>query len=184
MPKIVAISGSPTLQSRTSRLVSEIQIRIAQETGASARMIDIAEIAPELTVRSRADASALLIEALRDVERTDLLIVGSPVYNGSYTGLFKAFIDLVDYKSLIGVPVALLATGGTDRHAMVIDHQFRPLFGFFNAQVLPTGVFVSDSAYRDGRIQDALLQRRLSHLVREGVAALRARSRVRNSSLA
>ncbi|MCB8821234.1 NAD(P)H-dependent oxidoreductase [Microvirga rosea] len=182
MSHIVAISGSPTLHSRTGRLVSDLLSRVAQETGGSARLIDIAELVSDLAIRSRADASSLLLDALHDVEQADLLIVGSPVYNGSYTGLFKHFIDLINYKSLLRVPVALIATGGSDRHAMVIDHQLRPLFGFFNAQVLPTGVFVSDSAYRDGYIRDPLLQERLSQLVQESVNALQTGVRIRDLS--
>lgn len=85
-------------------------------------------------------------------------------------------MDLVDYKSLAGVPVALLATGGSDRHALVIDHQLRPLFGFFTAHTLPTGVFLSEISFVDGRIEDPALQARLSALVQEGVEALRARA--------
>lgn len=176
MPHIVAISGSPTLRSRTRSLVTEIQRRIVQETGAGAGLVDIAELVPSLMVRTREQASPSLEDALASVERADLLVVASPVYKGSYTGLFKHFMDLVDYKSLAGVPVALLATGGSDRHALVIDHQLRPLFGFFNAQTLPTGVFLSDASFVDGRIEDPALQRRLSVLVREATDAVRLRA--------
>ena len=176
MLKIVAVSGSPTPRSRTRSLVEEVLVRIAQETGGSTVMVDIAELVPSLMVRSREEASPLLGQALRSVEDADLLVVGSPVYKGSYTGLFKHFMDLIEYKSLAGMPVALLATGGSDRHALVIDHQLRPLFGFFNAQTLPTGIFVSDGSFVDGRIEDPALLKRLSSLVHEGVEALRLRA--------
>jgi Predicted flavoprotein len=176
MPHIVAISGSPVLRSRTRSLVTEIQRKIVQETGAGAGLVDIAELVPSLMVRSREQASPALEEALSSVERADLLVVASPVYKASYTGLFKHFMDLVDYKSLAGVPVALLATGGSDRHSLVIDHQLRPLFGFFNAQTLPTGVFLTDASFVDGRIEDPALQRRLSVLVREAADAIRLRA--------
>lgn len=180
MPKIVAIVGSPTPHSRTRSLIAGIQERIAHEACATARLVDIAELVPCLGVRSREDASPALEEALRAVEQADLLLVGSPVYKGSYTGLFKHFIDLVDYKSLAGVPVALLAIGGSDRHALVIDHQLRPLFGFFNAQTLPTGVFLSERSYVGSRIDDPALQQRLSALVRESVDAVRIRAAARS----
>jgi len=179
MLKIVAIAGSPTPRSRTRSLVAETQEQIVHETAAAGYLVDIAELVPSLMVRSREEASPVLEEALRTVEQADLLLVGSPVYKGSYTGLFKHFIDLVDYKSLAGVPVALLAMGGSDRHALVIDHQLRPLFGFFNAHTLPTGVFVSERSYVGGRIDDAALQQRLSTLVRESVDAVRIRAATR-----
>jgi FMN reductase len=176
MPKIVAVVGSPTPHSRTRSLAVGIQVRIARESGGAARLVDIAELVPNLMVRSREEVSPSLEEALSAVEKADLLLVASPVYKGSYTGLFKHFIDLVDYKSLAGVPVALLAMGGSDRHALVIDHQLRPLFGFFNAHTLPTGVFVSEHSYADGHIEDPALQQRLSALVRESVDAVRLRA--------
>jgi FMN reductase len=179
MPEIVAVVGSPTPYSRTRSLVTEIQGRIVSETGAKARLVDIAELVPYLMVRSREETSPFLEEALRAVEQADLLLIGTPVYKGSYTGLFKHFIDLIDYKSLTGVPVALLAMGGSDRHALVIDHQLRPLFGFFNAQTLPTGVFVSERSYTSGCISDPVLQNRISTLVRESVDAVKIRATIR-----
>jgi FMN reductase len=179
MPEIVAIVGSPTPHSRTRNLVTELQGRIVSETGAFARLVDIAELVPYLMVRSREETSPILEEALRAVEQADLLLIGTPVYKGSYTGLFKHFVDLVDYRSLAGVPVALLAMGGSDRHALVIDHQLRPLFGFFNAQTLPTGVFVSEGSYTGGCISDPMLQNRISTLVRESVDAIKIRATIR-----
>ena len=179
MPEIVAVVGSPTPHSRTRSLVTEILGRIVSETGAAARLVDIAELVPNLMVGSRNEASPILEEALRAVEQADLLLIGTPVYKGSYTGLFKHFIDLVDYKSLAGVPVALLAMGGSDRHALVIDHQLRPLFGFFNAQTLPTGVFVSERSYSGGCINDPVLQNRIATLVRESIDAVKIRAAIR-----
>lgn len=154
-------------------------MRIAKETGGNTALVDIAELTPVLSISSRKDAEDDLESALRLVEEADLLVVGSPVYKGSYTGLFKHFMDLIDYKALSGIPVALLAVGGSERHSLVIDHQLRPLFSFFNAHTLPTGVFVSESSLVNGRFDDAALQSRLSALVGEGVEALRARGLTR-----
>lgn len=180
MPKLIAIAGSPARNSRTRSLVVSVMDSIAQQAGGSSRVIDIADLVESLAVRSRDEASPHLACALRAVEEADLLIVGSPVYKGSYTGLFKHFMDLVDYKGLAGMPVALLAIGGSDRHALVIDHQLRPLFSFFNAHTLPTGVFVSDRSFVDGRITDPAIRERLSILVQEGSEALRLRAFTRN----
>ncbi|MFQ2466534.1 NAD(P)H-dependent oxidoreductase [Aeromonas caviae] len=58
-------------------------------------------------------------------------MVATPVFRGSYTGLFKRFFDLIGQDTLTDKPVLLAATGGSQRHALVIDHQIRPLFSFF-----------------------------------------------------
>ncbi|BCJ90438.1 FMN reductase [Terrihabitans soli] len=172
-PQIVGISGNLASPSRTLSLVVSTAERIARESGGEARVLDISDLWGLGEIRSRAGAPPAVEAALKAVEQADLLVVGSPVYKGSYTGLFKHFIDFIDYRSLIGTPVALLATGGSDRHALVIEHQLRPLFGFFQAQVLGTGIFLTEKDFSDGEITDAVLKARFDQLVREGVDALR-----------
>ena len=44
----------------------------------------------------------------------------------------------------------LAATGGGEKHALVIEHQLRPLFGFFEAITLPTGVYASGADFAEG----------------------------------
>ena len=58
----------------------------------------------------------------------DGVIVVTPVFNGSYSGLFKLFFDVLDEDALRGRPVLLAATGGTARHSLVIEHAMLPLF--------------------------------------------------------
>jgi FMN reductase len=168
----VGLSGSPCAPSRTRSIVKAVLDRIASKARVEARLIDLADLVPDLGVASRADASPCVEEALRAIESADLLIVGSPVYKGSYTGLLKHLIDLVNYPALLGAPVGLLACGGSDRHALVIEHQMRPLFGFFGAKTLPTGVFMTDKTVVDGWVVDAACAARLDQLIAEAVHEL------------
>lgn len=177
-PQIVGISGNLASPSRTLSLVAVTADRIAREAGGTARVLDISDLYGLGETRSRAGAPPAVEAALKAVEQADLLVIGSPVYKGSYTGLFKHFIDFIDYRSLIGTPVALLATGGSDRHALVIEHQLRPLFAFFQAQVLGTGIFLTEHDFSDGEITDAVLKARFDQLVRESVEALQRQSKV------
>ena len=72
---------------------------------------------------------------------------------------FRLF-DLIGLETLIGTPVLLAATGGSDRHALVIEHQLRPLFAFFQSLTLPVGVYATESDFADYRIaSDALTAR-------------------------
>ena len=71
-----------------------------------------------------------LAEVIAGVEASDGIIAVSPVFSASYSGLFKSFIDVLDPKSLDGKAVLLAATGGTDRHQMVLDYAMRPLFSY------------------------------------------------------
>lgn len=173
--RIVGLNGSLSATSRTRALLVDIVQRIAERSGAVHEILDAAALAPELFGTGARDAVGPVARAALDVfETADLLVVASPVYKGSYSGVFKHFIDFVDYKALIGRPVALIATGGSDRHALVVEHQLRPLFGFFQARTLPTGLFVSDRDQAGGNITDPLLLERLDTLVAEAVGELPA----------
>lgn len=86
-------------------------------------------------------AGPRLAEVIAGVEASDGLIAVSPVFSASYSGLFKSFIDVLDPKSLDGKAVLLGATGGTDRHQMVLDYAMRPLFNYLRTRITPTGVF-------------------------------------------
>ncbi|PNH84028.1 FMN reductase [Arthrobacter sp. AFG20] len=82
-----------------------------------------------------------LAEVIAGVEASDGIIAVSPVFSASYSGLFKSFIDVLDPKSLDGKAALLAATGGTDRHQMVLDHAMRPLFSYLRTRTAATAVF-------------------------------------------
>jgi len=182
--KIVGLSGGLSAPSRTLSVVGHAVERIRQALAraslpARSDLVDIAALPGIGSLRSRADIGAPEEAAFRAVETADLLVVGSPVYKGSYSGLFKHFIDFVDYRSLAGVPVALLATGGSERHALAIEHQLRPLFAVFQAHPLATGLFLSDREVVDGEIVPGPAADRFERLVEEAVQALAARQHAR-----
>lgn len=172
MLTVVGLSGSPSSPSRTRLIVQAVMDRIAAQAGVQSRLIDLAELVPDLGIGTRAEASARVEDALQAIEGASLLLVGSPVYKGSYTGLLKHLIDLVNYPALLGTPVGLLACGGSDRHALVIEHQLRPLFAFFGAKTLATGVFMTDKTIQNGWVDEASCSARLDQLIAEAVHEL------------
>ena len=87
--------------------------------------------------------NAQLGDALRAVERADALIVVSPIFSASYSGLFKSFFDLIDPAALTGTPVLIAATGGSARHSLALEHALRPLFSYLHATVVPTAVYAA-----------------------------------------
>ena len=84
-----------------------------------------------------------LTELREQVAAADGLIVVTPVFNGSYSGLFKMFFDALDKDALTGTPVLIAATAGSARHSLVLDHAMRPLFAYLRAVVVPTGIFAA-----------------------------------------
>jgi FMN reductase len=164
-PRFAAFAGSWSQPSKTRRLVEEIAARAIDTFGGSAHVFDVGDLGPEFgTLRQlQHGPHSRHLEAFLSA---DALIVASPVYKGSYTGLFKHFIDLIDPAELAGKPVLLAATGGGQRHALVIEHQLRPIFGFFEAQTLATGVYAASADFLDDGLAPELSQR-LDRAVRQ-----------------
>lgn len=142
---IVAVSGGLNSPSKTESLVQAILDELAEATQINVHFIKLSEIGPLLGgAIYRNQLPQRVQDDLATVEAADALIVGTPVYRASFTGLFKHFFDFVEQTALVDVPVLLAASGGSDRHALVLEHQLRPLFSFFQAQTLPIGVYATD----------------------------------------
>jgi FMN reductase len=91
-----------------------------------------------------------LEHAIAAVTGADALIAVTPTFNASYSGLFKSFVDLLEPGSLDDVPVLIGATGGSERHSLVLDHALRPLFAYLHAVVLPNGVYAAAADWGSG----------------------------------
>lgn len=173
--RVVAVSGSLHAPSKTTALVNEILASYGRGIGVDAHLIAVSEIGPDFAGALRRDQlPASVEEELQRIESADLLIVASPVYRASFTGLFKHLFDFVGQYALVDKPVLLAATGGSDRHALIIEHQFRPLFGFFQALTLPIGVYANDSDFTDGAVSSLELHERIDLAVARSLPLIRS----------
>jgi len=146
--RIVAFSGNTHRPSKSRALAELISRRIQSHIKASLQQYDILDVTPGLgAALSREELTPEALKVVEAVENADVLVVSTPVYKGSYTGLFKHFFDFVDMSALVGKPVVIAATGGGSRHALVVEHQLRPLFGFFSALTIPTSVYAEDKSF-------------------------------------
>ena len=149
MAQVVGFSGSPSRPSKTRALVTSVAEAIGDQIAADARVFDLLDLGPSWAMASRLDDLDMTARAAVDsVLGADVLIVGSPVYKAAYAGMFKHFFDLLPPDSLAGKLVCLTATGGSERHALVIEQHMRPLFSFFCSVTLPTGIFATDKDFQ------------------------------------
>lgn len=110
--------------------------------GVSVDVVELRDLAVEIANNFVTGyAAPRLAEVIAGVEAADGIIAVSPVFSASYSGLFKSFIDVLNPKALDGKAVLLGATGGTDRHQMVLEHAMRPLFSYLRTRMTATGVF-------------------------------------------
>ena len=112
--------------------------------------------------------SPALQEAIDAVLGADGLIAVGPIFNASYSGLFKLFFDVVERDALAGTPVLVAATGGTARHSLALEHAFRPLFAYLGAAIVPTAVYAASEDWgRAGMPADATLVERIDRAAGE-----------------
>lgn len=150
--QVVVVNGSPSERSKTMGLADLVTSTLANLIETEIRRIDVFRLGPTFTgAVIREDVSPEVERQIRAAETADILIVATPVYRASYPGIFKHFFDLVEQYALANKPVILVATGGSDRHALVIEHELRPLFAFFQAATIPVG-FYANSGDFDGTL--------------------------------
>lgn len=180
---IVAVVGNPGARSRTKVLadaiVETLSRALEQHTALRLQVLEIAHLAPHIgAALTPAQLSPEGAAAVRAIETADLIVAVTPVYKGSYSGLFKHLFDLVDHEALVGRPVLLAANGGSHRHALVVDHQLRPLFAFFRALAVPSAVYAAEADYAGYAIEAGPLQERIDEAVAQAVTLVLARSAV------
>lgn len=165
---IVAVTGGLWSPSKTTTLTRAIADAVAEKTNGIVHLVELGPIAQEVgTALTRGAAPPALSTALDRVERADILIAATPVFRGTFSGHFKHFFDLIAQDSLRGKPVVVAASGGGDRHCLVIEYALRPLFGFFQAFTVPTGVYASESDFSNGHVVNPVVLARIASAANE-----------------
>jgi FMN reductase len=177
--KVVAVSGNLGAPSRTLALTDSILQAVAKLAVIEVQVLELGSVGPLLgQALSRKHLGPEGEAIFASIERADLLVVASPVYRATYTGLFKHLFDLVGQDALVEVPVILAATGGSERHALVLEHQLRPLFSFFRAHTIPTGVYATDADFDNYRLKNSQVGERINDAARQAVSLLQSKPAV------
>lgn len=163
--KLLAISGSPSSPSKTVLALSVALARGAEHDDVHTDLLDLRE--QELVFsdgRDPADYTGASRRAINEVVAADALLVGTPMYRGGYTGRLKNLFDLLPNDALAGKPVGLVATGGTDHHFLALEHELKPLVGFFRAWAVPGAVYANNTHFSSGELVDRDVRDRLHDL--------------------
>jgi FMN reductase len=149
--RIVVVSAGLSVPSSTRLLADRIAAATTEALEeAEVTTVELRDLAHQLTDQLLTGFPApKLAAAQAAVREADGLVVVTPVFSASYSGLFKTFFDVLESGALDGTPVLLAATAGTARHSLVLDHALRPLFSYLRAVVVPTGVFAATDDFGD-----------------------------------
>jgi FMN reductase len=138
---LVALVGNPRPASRTAQVAASVLDALAPRLGGEPRVLDLAQLLERHGSPFGVDAAARWAEPLAVARSARLLVVATPTYKASYTGLLKAFADHVpagDWSGVVAVPVL---TVGSPGHALAADVHLRPLLLELGA-VTPTASLV------------------------------------------
>lgn len=173
MSQVVFISGSPAVPSRTDIILKHVET-LVKEKGLSTTNYSVTEFSPEVLVKGLWDSQE--IKKLAEViKQADGLIIGSPVYKASYTGVLKSLLDLLPEGALKNMPVLPIMVGGTSRHLLAIDYSLNPLIAILKGQPLQGLYFVDseiDKSDPTAPIKDTELLDRIQNQVNDFVGAI------------
>ena len=181
--RIAVVSAGLSNPSSTRMLADRLAaatLTALREEPATVDTIELRDLAHDITNNLLTRfAPPALESAINTVVSADALIVVTPIFSTSYSGLFKSFIDVLDPEALAGMPVLIGANAGTARHSLAIDYAIRPLFAYLHAEPVSTGVFAASSDWGAAADRVAPLSARVEKGARELADAILRREPAR-----
>ena len=169
---VLAISGDVRSPSRTCVLVAALAGAVAARLGSLARVLEVAkEGLPLLVAPTRAQLSRAGRELVAQIESADVLILGAPVFRGSYTGALRHVLDLVSPGVLAGTPI-LLAAAGSHPGGLVTEHRLRDLAGLSVTLTVPTTVYAAEEDFTGYAVASPAVLERIERAADEAAALL------------
>ncbi|MFD7156204.1 NADPH-dependent FMN reductase [Kribbella sp. NPDC059898] len=166
---VVTVVGNPRAGSRTAAAAASVAELLASELGTPYRideLIDLVTFAPAIFQGEQAGAEALA-KAIDQVSSASVIVVATPVYKGSYTGLLKSFLDVLRPSALAGSVVIPVTVSAAPSHKLLADQHLRPVLAELGASVPVPGVILEERDLED-------LQVVLSTWIRENAGIVQA----------
>ncbi|MEP0917107.1 NADPH-dependent FMN reductase [Leptolyngbya sp. DQ-M1] len=176
MSYVLAIAGSPSHPSRTYSLLEEASKQL-ESAAIETRILSVRDLPAEVLAHGQYDSPALEgPKAL--LEKAAGIIIATPIYKASYTGVLKAFLDLLPQKALVGKIVLPIATGGTIAHLLSIEYALKPVLSELGARHFISTVYAVDKQIQrqaDGTLQlEEELEERLDQSLQEFISAIQS----------
>lgn len=150
---VVVVVGNPRLGSRTRLAAEHVAERLTGSPPGGC--IELAELGAALLERG----DPAVERAKEAVRQASLLIVASPTYKATYTGLLKLFLDQFDAGELGGKPTVALMLGGSERHALAGEHTLKPVLTEIGCSCPAPALFLLESEWASSSELDVWLPR-------------------------
>lgn len=140
---VLLIAGSPTAPSRSQALLDTVGQRLLLR-GLRSEQLQVRDLDALALVQADFGHPAI-VRAAAQVAAADAVVIATPVYKAAYSGVLKAFLDLLPQSGLKGKTVLPLATGGSPHHMLALDYALRPVLQSLGARQILPGVYATES---------------------------------------
>lgn len=140
---ILLLAGSPSIPSRSTRLLHYVGDRLAL-LGHRSHKLHVLDLPAQALLQADFN-SADITSARQQVEQADAIVIGTPVYKAAYSGVLKAFLDVLPQDGFAGKLVLPLATGGSQSHMLALDYALRPVLSALGARHVLPSIYATDS---------------------------------------
>lgn len=167
---VFLLGGSPSPQSSSSRLLQHIGERLSLHGQRLARL-DVRDL-PAAALLALDSGEPAIARALAQLRQADAVVVATPVYKAAYSGLLKAFLDLLPQDALAGKLVLPLATGGSQSHMLALDYALRPVLASMSARFILPSIYATSEQLGRGPDGGLVLAAPIAVRVAQGVEQL------------
>lgn len=167
---ILLIGGSPSAPSLSTRLLHYASERLAS-LGHRTQHLQVRDLPAQALLQAHFD-NAELNRAKELVSDAEAVVIATPVYKAAYSGVLKAFLDLLPQDGLKNKLVLPLATGGGESHMLALDYALRPVLSALGALRVLASVYATDAQLRWSEPQGLELDAGIDARVADGVQTL------------
>jgi FMN reductase len=151
---VVTVVGNPRAGSRTAAAAASVAELLASELGTPYRideLVDLVTFAPAIFQGENASEQerTALEDAVDLVSSASVVVVATPVYKGSYTGLLKSFLDVLRPQALAGAVVVPVTVSAAPSHKLLADQHLRPVLAELGASTPVPGVILEERDLED-----------------------------------
>jgi len=172
---VVALAGSPSAPSRSTALLRHVLARLDDDVARSE--IVLRDLPPAALVRAQFDVPAIR-RAREQVAAARVVVIATPIYKASFSGLLKAFLDLLPQDALRGKTVLVLGTGGSAGHLLALDYALKPVLAALGARHILDSIYAVDAQFAPhaihGHVADDAIVQRIERALADAPVALRA----------
>lgn len=169
MSNIFIIAGSPSENSKTEALLTNIGEQLAAQSH-TLEYSSVLKVPAEDLAKGNYKSPAVKIIA-EQIEAADVVIIGTPIYKASFTGVLKSLLDLLPQEALTDKTILPIATGGSQSHYLALDYSFTPVLHALGATHVLKPIFILDAHLEriknKVQVNDKASSERITHAIKE-----------------